>query len=168
MEQKHPSYIEQIPRVDWEKTPASVQELVEGMGQQIESLKKQLAEVLIVQQQLEERANRTSKNSSSPPSADPPGFGNKQEKNKSTKKQGGQPGHSGHSRDLYPIEKCSSVHDQHPTTCRLLWRKPKWRGCKPLQTPDNRNSPNRTHSDRTPLTPIDMWAMWNRDSCNIT
>ena len=117
MEQKHPSYIEQIPRVDWEKTPASVQELVEGMGQQIERLKKQLAEVLIVQQQLEERANRTSKNSSSPPSADPPGFGNKQEKKKSTKKRGGQPGHSGHSRDLYPIEKCSSVIDHHPTIC---------------------------------------------------
>ena len=42
------------------------------MGQQIESLEKQLAQVLIVQQQLEEKANGTSKNSSSPPSADPP------------------------------------------------------------------------------------------------
>ena len=37
MEEKRPSYVEQIPLKDWEKTPASVQELVEGMGQQIES-----------------------------------------------------------------------------------------------------------------------------------
>ncbi len=91
MEEKRPAYVEQIPLVDWEKTPASVQKLVEGMGQQIESLEKQLAEVLTVQQQLLEKANRTSKNSSSPPSADPPGFGNKQEKKKSDKKRGGQP-----------------------------------------------------------------------------
>ena len=72
MEQKRPYIVEQIPLEDWKKTPASVQKLVEGMGQQIESLEKQLAQVLIVQQQLEEKANGTSKNSSSPPSADPP------------------------------------------------------------------------------------------------
>ncbi|MDF5724742.1 MAG: DUF6444 domain-containing protein [Rhizonema sp. PD37] len=64
-----------------------------------------MAEVLTVQEQLLEKANRTSENSSSPPSADPPGFGLKQEKKKSNKKRGGKPGHSGHSRDLYPIEK---------------------------------------------------------------
>lgn len=117
MEEKRPYNVEQIPVEDWEKTPASVQKLVEGMGQQIESLEKQLAQVLIVQQQLEEKANRTSKNSSSPPSADPPGFEKRQEKKKSNKKRGGQPGHSGTSRDLYPIEKCSEVYDHHPTTC---------------------------------------------------
>lgn len=116
MKQKRPSYAEQIPRVDWEKTPASVQKLVEGMGEQIESLEKQLAEVLTVQQELLEKASRTSKNSSSPPSADQAGFGEKQEKKKSHKKRGGQPAHEGHSRDLYPIEKCSEVHDYRPTT----------------------------------------------------
>ena len=118
MEKKRPACVEQIPLVDWEKTPASVQKLVEGMGQQIENLEKQLAEVLTVQEQLLEKANRTSENSSSPPSADPPGFGKKQEKKKSNKKRGEQPGHSGHSRDLYPIEKCSSVHNHHPTRCK--------------------------------------------------
>lgn len=71
MEEKRPSYLEQITSVDWEKTPASVQKLVEGMGQQIESLEKQLAEVLTVQEQLLEKANRTSKNSSSPQACRP-------------------------------------------------------------------------------------------------
>lgn len=30
---------------------------------------------------------------------------------------GGQPGHKGHSRDLYPIEECSEVIDHHPEEC---------------------------------------------------
>jgi transposase len=117
MEDKRPAYVEQISLVDWEKTPASVQKLVEEMGQQIESLEKQLAEVLTVQQQLLEKANRTSQNSSSPPSRDPPGFGKKQEQKKSNKKRGGQPGHEGKNRDLYPPEECCEVVEHHPTTC---------------------------------------------------
>ena len=117
MEEQHPSYLEQICRQDWEGTPARVKKLVEEMGLRIESLEKQLAEVLTVQQQLLEKANRTSKNSSSLPSLDLPGFGKKPGKKKSSKKRGGQPGHEGHSRDLYPIEECSEVIEHYPTTC---------------------------------------------------
>lgn len=117
MEEPRPSYLEQISRQDWERTPASVKELVMEMALRIESLEKQLAEVLTVQQQLLEKANRTSKNSSSPPSQDLPGFGKKPGKKKSSKKRGGQPGHEGHSRDLYPLEECTEVIEHHPTTC---------------------------------------------------
>lgn len=119
MEEQRPAYLEQIPPEDWERTPASVKKLVEEMAQGIEKLEKQVAELLAVQQQLIELVNRTSKNSSSPPSQDPPRFGNKSQKQKSSKKRGGQPGHEGHSRDLYPIEKCSSVIEHHPTICPI-------------------------------------------------
>jgi hypothetical protein len=94
-----------------------VQKLVEGMGQQIESLEKQLAQVLTVQQQLLEKVNQTSKNSSLAPSSDPPGFEKKPPKQKSGKKRGGQPGHKGNSRDLYPIEECSEVIEHYPEEC---------------------------------------------------
>lgn len=117
MEEQRPSYLEQICRQDWERTPTSVKKLVEEMELRTESLEKQLAEVLAVQQQLLEKANRTSKNSSSPPSLDLPGFGKKSGKKKSSKKRGGQPGHEGHSRDLYPIEECSEMIEHYPTTC---------------------------------------------------
>ena len=117
MEQQRPDYLEQIPQEDWEKTPASVKKLVEEMGQRQEKLEQELAELLAVQQQLSEKVNRTSKNSSSPPSQDPPGFGKKSQKHKSSKKRGGQPGHDGHSRNLYPIEECSDVIDHHPRVC---------------------------------------------------
>ena len=52
MEQKLVNYKEQIPLEDWEKTPISVQKLVEEMAQQIEKLEKKLTEVLTVQEQL--------------------------------------------------------------------------------------------------------------------
>ncbi len=80
-------------------------------------MEKQQAELLLAQQQLLEKVNSTSKNSSSPPSLDPPGFEKKPKKSKSGKKRGGQPGHEGKSRELYPVEKCTSVIEHHPTAC---------------------------------------------------
>ena len=77
----------------------------------MKKLEIQVAELLEAQQHLSEKVNRTSLNSSSPPSSDPLGFGEKLEKKKSGKKRGGQPGHVGKSRDLYPIEKCSESYD---------------------------------------------------------
>ncbi|MCC5626976.1 IS66 family transposase [Nostoc sphaeroides CHAB 2801] len=117
MEHKRVSHLEQIPPEDWGKTPTSVKKLVEEMAQQIEQQEKKLTEVLTVQEQLLEKINQTSKNSSSPPSSDPPGFSKKPPKQKSSKKRGGQPGHKGNSRDLYPIEECSSVIEHHPQLC---------------------------------------------------
>ncbi|MEG5037325.1 DUF6444 domain-containing protein, partial [Microcoleus sp. AT3-D2] len=117
MEEKRVNHLEQIPPEDWGKTPTSVKKLVEAMAQQIEQQEKKLTEVLTVQQQLLEKINRTSENSSSPPSCDPPGFGKKPQKTKSGKKRGGQPGHKGNSRDLYPIEECSEVMEHHPEEC---------------------------------------------------
>lgn len=117
MEEKRPDYLNQIPPEDWQKTPASVKQLVEGMGEGIRKLELQQAELVAVQQQLLEKINRTSLNSSSPPSSDPPRFGKKPQKQKSSKKRGGQTGHKGHSRDLYPIEECSEVIEHRPQEC---------------------------------------------------
>ena len=48
-----------------------------------------------IQQELEEKVNRTSKNSSSPPSGDPLNTPKQEKKRKSGLKRGGQPGHGG-------------------------------------------------------------------------
>jgi len=65
--------------------------------------------------QLNERLNTNSTNSSTPPSQDP--FRKAKKKKKTGCKQGGQPGHNGHQRDLYPLEQVQAVHDLRPTFC---------------------------------------------------
>ena len=80
MEQNCPSIIEQLPPEDGEKTPASVKKMVELMALRIAILEQQAQGLREAQQQLEEKVNQTSKNSSSPPSSDPPGFGRKSQK----------------------------------------------------------------------------------------
>ena len=117
MEKKLVNYVEQISPEDWEKTPISVKFLVEEMAQQIKQLEKKLTEILTVQEQLLEKVNQTSKNSSLPPSSDLPGVEKKQSVKKSSKKRGGQPGHKGISRELYPMEDCSSIIEHHPQEC---------------------------------------------------
>jgi transposase len=76
-----------------------VKQLVEKMGQFTKELEKKLADLETKQQELLEKINCTSKNSSSPPSLDPLNAEKRQEKKKSAKKRGGQPGHKGHSRN---------------------------------------------------------------------
>ncbi|MHC5746286.1 MAG: IS66 family transposase [Nostoc sp.] len=108
----------EISDSDWEKTPANVKRLVEKMGQHIKESEEKLAEQEAKQQELVEKINRTSKNSSSPPSMNPLDAEKRPEKKKSGKKRGGQAGHKGHSRLLYELSECESVLNHHPETCR--------------------------------------------------
>jgi transposase len=103
-----------IDAEDWEKTPVSVRKLVVQLGLKIEQLEKQLKELQGTNQKLEEKVNRNSHNSHSPPSSDPPKFQTKKKKKKPGKKRGGQPGHRGHSRPLYPLEECQFLTDHYP------------------------------------------------------
>ena len=157
MEKQRPAALIEIPQSDWEKTPASVKKLVEQMASRMEQLEKQLAEVLAVQQQLLEKIQRTSKNSSSPPSLDPPGFEKKSPKQKSNKKRGGQPGHEGKSRDLYPVEKCSSVIEHHPTTCS---------SCGESLTGKDENPFRHQIVEIPPIEPIVIEHRWHRLTCH--
>jgi transposase len=77
--------------------PTSIEECWEVIGQ-----------LVAIIQQLQERLNTNSKNSSSPPSKD---FkkSNKPEKPSSGRKPGGQPGHPGITRRLVPLEQVGEV-----------------------------------------------------------
>ena len=87
------------------------------MGQYIKETEKRLADKEGKEQELLEKINTTSKNSSSPPSLDTPNVEKSQTKKKTGKKRGGQPGHPGHSRKLYSESECQSIFDYHPKTC---------------------------------------------------
>lgn len=102
-----------IARSDWEATPASVKTLVTEVMGQIGQLHERVAH-------LEERLTKNSKNSSKPPSSD--GFGPppdaKAKPQGKKRKRGGQPGHRGHRRDLYPSEQCKEVKAYYPEQCK--------------------------------------------------
>ena len=113
-----------IPNSDWEQTPLSVKQWVESREQRIQELEQQqaaqqqqISELQTQIQLLQEKQNRTSSNSSTPPSLDPPQAQKRRPKKSSGKQRGGQPGHQGHSRPLYPIEQCESVIDHYPEQC---------------------------------------------------
>nr|WP_203225997.1 IS66 family transposase [Calothrix sp. PCC 6303] len=113
----------EIPSSDWEKTPPSIKELVEKMGQRIKKSEQELADKESKNQELLEKINRTSKNSSSPPSSDPLNSEKLLSKKKSDKKRGGQPGHKGHSRHLYEVSECDSVLEHQPEKCKCCGEK---------------------------------------------
>lgn len=95
---------------DWANTPESVKQLVQRLLERIEPLEAG-------QQALQEQIKRNSKNSSQLPSQDPPKGFNVTPKKKSGKRRGGQPGHQGHSQELYPR---NNVRASRTTTLRCV------------------------------------------------
>ena len=103
---------------DWAKTPIAVKKLVVQLSQKIEQLEQQLTELEKSNQELTEKVNRNSQNSNSPPSSDLPQVEKKKSKKTKVRKRGGQPGHQGHRRELYPREECEKVIDYYPSRCK--------------------------------------------------
>ncbi len=70
--------------------------------QQLNAALLEIKELKAKVKELEEKLNTNSTNSSIPPSQDR--FRQPIRKEKTGRKQGGQPGHGGHRRALYPLE----------------------------------------------------------------
>jgi transposase len=68
--------------------------------------------------ELERRLNRSSRNSSLPPSQDPPSAPPRPKKQASGRTRGGQPGHEGRSRRLLPPERVDEAIEHWPQRCR--------------------------------------------------
>jgi transposase len=68
-------------------------------------------------EELERRLNRNSRNSSTPPSQDPPGAPERKRAPSSGRSQGAQPGHLGHGRPLAPMESVGDVIQHWPEHC---------------------------------------------------
>ena len=88
------------------------------MDEQIGRLEKRVARQDERIADLERRLGRSSRNSSQPPSADPPGSSPRRGKDSSGRKQGGQPGHQGKGRPLLPAWAVDQVVEHWPTDCR--------------------------------------------------
>jgi len=67
---------------------------------------------------LEARLSRNSRNSSLPPSQDPPWVPQRRRAPTSERSQGAQPGHPGRGRQLAPLAALDEVIDHWPSHCR--------------------------------------------------
>jgi transposase len=67
--------------------------------------------------ELEQRLNRNSRNSSLPPSADPPSAPPRPRQAASGRERGGQPGHKGRSRPLLALERVDELVEHWPQRC---------------------------------------------------
>src|SRR5215471_17096507 len=96
----------------WEQTPLAVREYIRTLEARVAALEATV-------QQLLERLQQDSHNSSRPPSSDPPhAMRPRPRRGPSGRKRGGQPGHPGQHRELVPIEEVARVVPVKPPQCR--------------------------------------------------
>jgi len=81
-----------ITEEDWNKTPPAVQAWIRILWERVSALEAEISA-------MKEQVGQNSKNSSLPPSSDPPSV-EKRKRLPSGRKPGGQPGHQGVSRPL--------------------------------------------------------------------
>jgi transposase len=95
----------------WEYTPVAVREYIRTLEARVAALEATV-------QQLLERLQQDSHNSSRPPSSDlPQALGKRVRRGPSGRKRGGQPGHLGQTRALVPIEEVDTVIPVKPQQC---------------------------------------------------
>ena len=95
----------------WEQTPLAVREYIHPLEARVAALEATV-------QQLLERLQQDSHNSSRPPSSDPPhALRPRPRRGSSGRKRGGQPGHRGQPRTLRPIEDVDTVVPVKPQHC---------------------------------------------------
>jgi transposase len=108
-----------ISRHDWDATPESVQILVYTLLGSVDELQRGVSQLQERMRQLEEQVGKNSRNSSKPPSSDPPHVKKAPPKEKGKRKQGGQPGHKGHGRSLKPPEEVTRFEVSRPSSCEV-------------------------------------------------
>lgn len=89
----------------------------EELVEENRALKAQVVELLARVAALEARLGMNSRNSSKPPSSDPPNVAARPKKPPSGRKRGGQPGHKGVTRALLPPEKVDRIIELKPEKC---------------------------------------------------
>jgi transposase len=87
------------------------------MDEQIGRLERRVAQQDEQIARLERETKRSSRNSSQPPSQDPPGAPPKRGKDPSGRRAGGQPGHEGKGRPLLPAWAVDEVIEHWPDRC---------------------------------------------------
>ncbi|MBI4677977.1 MAG: IS66 family transposase [Elusimicrobia bacterium] len=100
------------------KRNRQLEKQVKALAEEVARLREENRRLKARVSELEERLGQNSRNTSKPPSSDPPSLPPPPPKTGSGRKPGGQPGHTGHQRELVPEADVDEVIPVKPTQCR--------------------------------------------------
>jgi transposase len=106
-----------LPAEIWEHTPPAAQAMILTQAAALAQLRAEVAQLKVTVEELAQRLGRNSRNSSQPPSADPPQTPPRPRHEPSGRRAGGQPGHAGQARTLLPVEAVDVVIPVKPVPC---------------------------------------------------
>ena len=110
-----------ISPLDWATTPPAVRALVHSLLTQLQTdqllLQQQITTLQARVTELEAQLKQHSRNSSRPPSSDPPSAPSRAARPSTGRKRGAQPGHPGQHRALLPPDQVSEFVVHQPSAC---------------------------------------------------
>ena len=147
----HPS----LPPELWERTPPAIRTYIETLEGQVQTLTSMVHTLQEQVRTLEERLNQTSRNSSRPPSSDPP-QPQRPRRPPGKRRRGGQPGHPGHTRTLVPVEEVDAVVVLKPNQCS---------SCQAPLSGDDASPFRHQVIEMPPIKPVITEYQWHQLPC---
>jgi transposase len=147
----HPS----LPLELWERTPPAVQAYIWALEARIVTFEAMVQTLQEQGRTVQEQLNQTSRNSSRPPSSDPP-QSHRPRRPRGQRRRGGQPGHPGHTRTLVPVEEVDEVVVLKPDQCR---------GCHAPLLGDDPSPFRHQVIELPPIKPVVTEYQWHQLVC---
>ena len=144
-----------LPPDLWARTPPAIRAYRETLAGQVQPLTSRVHTLQEQVRTLEERLNQTSRNSSRPPSSDPP-QPQRPRRPPGKRRRGGQPGHPGHTRTLVPVEEVDEVVVLKPHQCR---------SCHAPLSGDDASPFRHQVIEIPPIKPVLTEYQWHQVTC---
>jgi transposase len=139
-----------LPPDIWERTPPEAQAYIRTLEARVETLAS-------IVHTLQEQLNQTSRNSSRPPSSDPPQHG-RPRRPRGERRRGGQPGHPGSTRTLVPVEEVDEVVVLKPEQCTY---------CQAPLSGDDPKPWRHQVIEMPPIKPVVTEYQWHQLVCSV-
>jgi len=144
-----------IPHDMWEQLPPEAQAYMRSLEVRVEALEAMVQALQEHNRALQEQLHQTSRNSSRPPSSDPP-QSERPHRPRSKRRRGGQPGHPGHTRPLLPVEAVDEVVVIKPEQCAH---------CQAPLSGDDPKPWRHQVIEIPPITPVVTEYQWHQLVC---
>jgi transposase len=139
----------------WEWTPPEAQAYIRALEARVETLTSMVHTLQEQVATLQEQLHQTSRNSSRPPSSDPP-QPQRPQRPRGQRRRGGQPGHPGSTRTLLPVEDVDEVVVIKPAQCTH---------CQAPLSGDDPTPWRHQVIEIPPLTPVVTEYQWHQLAC---